>query len=542
MKRRVGSGAIALLAFATALPAAAQTKPKAVFEPVSFSEDLDLRSVFFVDDDTGWASGEAGTVLHTADGGESWTAQLGGDPQGSESPIEDLRFLDRNTGWAVGGAEATVQRKLLGTTDGRSWRQVGVVGTPHGSYSDYAFISARDGFFLEAADVGAIYRTRDGGRNWEPALARCSAKVRLGGLNKDLTCSLKDLFFLTPELGWAVGAGSAGTIFVLRTVDGGASWEYLFVEPNLGHPDEPHFRQHVVFLDEHRGFLALPRADKLLKTEDGGRTWQVAPVAAVEGSLRFGDPEVGWNLGQEKLLCTANGGASWTSRALRFPADVHDFSVPSRRRAYVVGGSGMVFRYRVVDAAYQNPEALPAPLLPGVSDPLTPHLAAVARAAETLEGKLESAPAGEESSVGECCGTELAALDSGIVSFVADVPPVTARYRNLNLVLAGLQMISRLKAEADGMREAFRALKGAPDVATASTALQDLLARVEAAKGMIAEGFDAPPPLSATAPPPAEFVEPEPAEAPAAAAPAKPAASPTRKKLLGKLKEKLKVP
>ncbi len=544
MRRRALAGAIAALLTASAA-SAAEPKPKAVFEPVSYAEDLDLRSVFFVDEDTGWAAGEAGTILHTVDGGESWTAQLGGDPHGAESPIDDLRFLDRNTGWAVGAAEVTVQRKLLGTTDGRTWRQVGVVGTPLGSYTDYAFTSSRTGFFLEGGtgSVSAIHRTRDGGRTWDPVLPRCTAKVRLAGLNKEIGCRLTDLFFLTPEVGWAVGGGPAGTVVLLRTQDGGESWQHLFVEANLGHPDEQHADQHVFFVDESRGFLSLPRSDKLLSTQDGGKTWQAVPVAIDDGGVRFADPEVGWILGGEKLLYTADGGATWGSRAIRFPAAIADFAVPSRRRAYVVGPSGMVFRYRLVEAQYSNPDAIAAPLLPGVDDPLNPALADVRRSAESLGAKLDGAAASEPAgTVVDCCGTELASLESEVATFVADVAPATARYRNLNLVVAGIRLVARLKGEADGMRDALRALKAAPNVEAASAALDELLSRVDAAKALIAEGFDAPPPLDA-APgsgdsPPAMAVE-EPAPAPAASSP--PPERSDRKKLLDKLKGKLKI-
>jgi photosystem II stability/assembly factor-like uncharacterized protein len=560
--RRAAVSAAAAVALASApAGAAAEPKYKAIFEPVSYSEDLELKSAFFVDEDTGWVSGEAGTILHTRDGGATWSAQMGGDPQGSEAAIDDLFFLDRHTGWAVGGTENTVQRKLLGTRDGQTWRQVGVVGTPLGSYSDYVFTSPTTGLFIEGstASVSSIQRTRDGGRTWAPVLQACQAKVRLAGLNKDLTCRLKDLYFLTPTLGWAAGAGSAGTVFVLRTTDGGATWEYLFVAPELGHPDESYFAQHIAFVDENNGILALPRVDKLLSTSDGGRTWQVAPMAGEEGGLHFVDPEVGWNFGPEKLVYTVNGGRSWASRAIRFPASPNDFSAPSRQRAYVVGRSGMVFRYRVVEAGHQDAESLAAPLLPGVGQTLEPELAGIERHAEALQAGLDGA-AGKAGGAGAsapgeliagCCAPELTALEAGVAAFVAEVPSISARYRSLNLILAGLQQISKLAGEASGIRDALRALKDAPDVGAASTALQDIVGRVDAARGLLATGFDGPPPLDvveAAAPPPPAFAsadEPAP-EGQDAAAPSQgqagAAAGDAVKRLGDKLKKKIKFP
>ena len=46
---------------------------KGIFEPISYSEPIDLTSAAFVDEQTGWVSGSAGTILHTSDGGESNT-------------------------------------------------------------------------------------------------------------------------------------------------------------------------------------------------------------------------------------------------------------------------------------------------------------------------------------------------------------------------------------------------------------------------------------------------------------------------------------
>ena len=66
----------------------AQAKFKAIWEPVNYKEDLSLTDVFFVSEQEGWVTGEHGTILHTKDGGDTWTPQLGGDPQSAEPPIQ----------------------------------------------------------------------------------------------------------------------------------------------------------------------------------------------------------------------------------------------------------------------------------------------------------------------------------------------------------------------------------------------------------------------------------------------------------------------
>lgn len=68
-----------------------------------------LYDVVFTDQYNGWAVGENGTIIHTADGGVSWQAQTGG----VSTDLSDLCFVDSLNGWAV-GTEGTI----LHTVDG----------------------------------------------------------------------------------------------------------------------------------------------------------------------------------------------------------------------------------------------------------------------------------------------------------------------------------------------------------------------------------------------------------------------------------------
>lgn len=83
--------------------AAPATKPKfkAIWEMVNYKEDLNLTHVFFVNEKAGWVAGAAASIIHTSDGGDTWTAQLGGDPQSKETEIRNLRFADATHGWAT---------------------------------------------------------------------------------------------------------------------------------------------------------------------------------------------------------------------------------------------------------------------------------------------------------------------------------------------------------------------------------------------------------------------------------------------------------
>jgi Photosynthesis system II assembly factor YCF48 len=59
----------------TPAPESAKPRFKAIWEPVNYKEDLNLTDVFFTSDEVGWVTGEHGTILHTKDGGNTWTPQ-----------------------------------------------------------------------------------------------------------------------------------------------------------------------------------------------------------------------------------------------------------------------------------------------------------------------------------------------------------------------------------------------------------------------------------------------------------------------------------
>ncbi len=340
-----------------------QPRFKGIFEPISYMEPINLTTVWFASETEGWAAGESGTILYTSDGGDNWTAQLGGDPQSRGDKLADLRFLDGTHGWVVGDNVNTVQKRLLGTSDGMTWRQVGVVGTQNGSYSDYEFVSPTRGIFVN--DQGQIHVTDDGGRNWKQVGA-CQARVRIGGVFNDASCSLKAVDFVDANVGYTAGGGAAGVVIVMKTEDGGATWAVAFAEPNRGGSNAAHLALHLTFHDANNGLLRLA-TDEVLVTADGGKTWQASVSALDESEMLFADAQVGWSISGYSgvdFSYTVNGGNSWSKRQIRFPTDVKAFALPARQRGYVVGNSGMIFRYRVVPVDFRAPDIIEAPAMP----------------------------------------------------------------------------------------------------------------------------------------------------------------------------------
>lgn len=526
----------------TPVASAEQPKFKGIFEPVNYNQDLNLNDAFFVSDDEGWVSGEHGTILHTTDGGKTWTAQLGGDPQGTELGIIDLRFLDAQHGWAVQGVRYQ-DPPLLRTVDGQNWQRAGHVAAGEG-YGDYIFISPTTGFVIEG---NIIRRTLDGGSTWKDVF-KCSARVEVSGLTREVNCGLGAIAFPTPTVGYVIGAMSSRHLVVCKTQDGGNTWQ-VALTPNVFDTDLPrsdavHHGVYPFFIDANTGVVAfyIGNSGKVLFTPDGGQNWQTLP-SSLMAPIRFADPEVGWSFLGDRWSYTTNGGRRWSSRTLRFPAGATAYSLPSRRRGYFVGGSGMIYRYRVVPVTYQAvAHSIDAPAMPGFDSPVFKQVATIKHVVAQLQAKLPaSVPAqgstqtlaqaggqtpgqagGQSSSfqqdttatntgvtnpasssipnpgnvgagvfqqdtstgpvaggyMDSCCGPLIQQLETTATSFATNVPAFSQRFRNLNLILEGLNLVNNIVGQANTLKQSIRALRQAKNEQAAAAAFSTVQSQV----------------------------------------------------------------
>jgi photosystem II stability/assembly factor-like uncharacterized protein len=323
-----------------------QPKFKAIWEPVNYKEDLPLFDVFFVSKEEGWVSGGAGTILHTKDGGNTWTAELGGDPHAEGPGLKHLFFADATHGWAQSW------NILFRTTDGESWQQV--TGDIRG---DAFFVSDLKGF--RAYGTGKISATSDGGEHWKDTFV-CRAKMEVNGLTQEKDCDLESFHFPTAAVGYAVGEERV----TVKTEDGGRSWEVL-----VGPEEEGDQRAwNLFFLDANTGY-EVRSGGKLKRTTDGGQTWQgvIAQLDTTFPKIKFADQEVGWSCLGGTWAYTVDGGKHWTTRQVHFPTGVASFSLPTRDRGYVVGDHGMIYRYRIVPIDYTSKGMIEAAMMPAAS-------------------------------------------------------------------------------------------------------------------------------------------------------------------------------
>ena len=293
-----------------------------------------------------------------------------------------------------------------------------------------------------------------------------------------------------------------------KTEDGGDSWRF-FVGP--GDPDVVGATD-LFFTDENTGIVRTTDG-KLSRTTDGGATWKgLLASVSLYSSLIFADPEVGWALEyHEKMSFTVDGGNHWNSRPFRFPASPRAWSFPRRDRAYLVGEHGMVFRYSVVPAAQAVPPAsVIAPAMPAFASPLenqVPQLngfvqdltAVVAQLPDSASPASPGAPPSDAPPPGtpapadtpagggfaqdagppspfvtSCCGKPVNRLNAILGAVLQSLPQFVTRFKNTNLLVAGLRMLSTMPSQLNDVRSALRDFKSATDKQGAQAALMRL--------------------------------------------------------------------
>jgi photosystem II stability/assembly factor-like uncharacterized protein len=155
----------------------------------------------------GCAVGGKGTVLLTRNGGDTWTQVSAG----TRADLNGVAFSDAAHGWAVGavGSDDRVRGIILATTDGGAHWKAQRVPVGVRALSKVRFVDDQTGWAV--GSPGIVLRTTDGGTTWKRTL-----------LARD--SNLLDVEFVDRRYGWVCGSAKFGGDIGYRTTDGGATW------------------------------------------------------------------------------------------------------------------------------------------------------------------------------------------------------------------------------------------------------------------------------------------------------------------------------
>jgi photosystem II stability/assembly factor-like uncharacterized protein len=292
-----------------------------------------LHSVFFLDQNRGWAVGSRGTILSTIDGGLSWQKKT----HATDDAIRDIYFADELNGFLV--CERNIydlksndesRAYLMKTVDGgEHWKRVSLRGGNVDARLMRAIFS-RGGRGWAIGEGGAIFVTNDFGSNW----MRLQAPTRyllLGGT------------FVDDNHGWLVGAAAT----ILQTTDGGETWHQarLLTATNV------RFNS-TSFVNSRLGWT-VGTGGAIYRTVNGGRSWQRQNSGVLTDLLdvKFLDVVEGWAVGAEgTVLHTLDGGLHWTEERSGTPHSLERIFFADRSHGWAVGFGGTIIAYGRAEA------------------------------------------------------------------------------------------------------------------------------------------------------------------------------------------------
>jgi len=412
-----------------------------------------IQSLYFFDDGlTGWACGKSGTLLKTNDGGMTWEdkrfenayykdihfydelhgilltgswvrlTNTGGELWEDQFVIGDYHSQNRLTSWGFDqvltvGYSGSINKS---TDGGRTWEKINEQITSF--FQNVGFFNHQDGFALIGTSTTKfLYRSHDGGHSWVAdtllnsgpyhnmqisgsscylltsghQLAKslnngqdweivdvpvhsdryramqfvnsnvgylCANQGKLvktnnGGeswtdISLNTTRNFGAMFFVDEQQGWLIDTQGKN---ILRTTDGGGSWEFTTLGSNYIHQPVS-----IFFVNQFAGYASSDEG-MLFRTENGGQSWEEWCLfsSGYNSKLFFASETEGWYTTGKRVYYTTDGGQSW-DRQFDASKSVLSLFLLDRKNGWICGGNGMVARYENTVNVYEPAQQVDA--------------------------------------------------------------------------------------------------------------------------------------------------------------------------------------
>ena len=174
-------------------------------------------TIFALDSHHIWLASAAGFIYFSSDGGATWTAQESGII--SANAYNQIRLAaDGLDGYAVNGTGGVVAK----TVDGINWVATNAVVT--GAPALNCVDIKADGTLWVGTATGLTFFSDDGGDTWQ---------ARAGWVGSGIG-QVHAIAFVDDYVGFMLRDTAGPVGYVLRTIDGGFTWEVLTASSNSG--------------------------------------------------------------------------------------------------------------------------------------------------------------------------------------------------------------------------------------------------------------------------------------------------------------------
>ncbi|MBZ0182531.1 MAG: T9SS type A sorting domain-containing protein [Melioribacteraceae bacterium] len=233
------------------------------------------------------------------------------DMLGTNKWLEAVDFPSTSIGYAVGNGPKTVILKT--TTGGSSWKELNPSSPWQASeLHDVKFIDINTGFavggtFLNGNWKGTILKTTNGGSDWTVA--------------HESSIFFQSIDITPNNTIWACG----GTHYLAKSTDLGNTW----TESNANSGSETYgISYKIKFIDDDRGLLHIGNANKLFRTTNGGSNWELLETGLDGNSVNieyFSDGTVYTvlqnGLAHSGFYKSTNHGTTWTT--VKYVEDIY---------------------------------------------------------------------------------------------------------------------------------------------------------------------------------------------------------------------------
>jgi len=278
----------------------------------------DIQDLHFLNDNTGYVVGQTGTILKTTNGGDNWITQT----SGTASTLNSVRFFDLLTGYAAGTSGVIIK-----TTNGGSTWVTQTSGTTQHlfgmSLTNVSTVFITKNF----TSLSSFLKTDNGGANWLAVYTGSSSATN-------------DIFFINSSTGYMTGLD----VGLTKTVNGGVNWTTQSV---------PGFMVTVFFPSVSTGYVTGSFSGTVgYRTTNEGVNWSTIsfPTAGIFRAIYFTSETTGYVGGQlgagttPLLMKTTNMGVNWVVQSTGVTQFLNAIQFTNSSTGYACGRVGVVIK------------------------------------------------------------------------------------------------------------------------------------------------------------------------------------------------------
>lgn len=223
------------------------------FYSVIDSSIYDLKSIYFINENTGWTVGSFFVIRKTTNGGYTWVNQ----DNMLEMDYRTVHFSNLNTGF-IGGRDGII---IKTTNGGTNWNIAYLSSVQYSEVVCQHWLNHDTGWL---AGTNILVKTTDCGATFENFYGYFPPSSN--GYNGFL-----DIYFVNENTGWVSGI-NIDQKNLFKTTNGGYNWEYQ--ENPVQHEGYTRQINGIKFINENTGWGASS-ALMMIKTTNGGTNWTI---------------------------------------------------------------------------------------------------------------------------------------------------------------------------------------------------------------------------------------------------------------------------